>query len=288
MDEAITRSRPTDRRPWLRIVAAISLAFTAGMLAMAFGVRLLPTVIWPGAAARTDRAAAVAPAPPAPPAMVVVRAAGPAPVDPAALLRQQAALAAELGTLEARTAALRGDADAAGGRATHAEALLIAFAARRTLDRGLALGYLEEQLRRRFSGQPQAVATIIDAARDPVTLADLKLSLDAVAPVMATGAASGWWASFRHELAGLIVIHRGGSPSPLPGDRLARARLLLDVGRVDAALTEVAHLPGGGDTSAWSGAARRYVGARQALDLIEEAAITGDASPAAQATASPR
>src|SRR3546814_16914803 len=74
-------------------------------------------------------------------------------------------------------------AASASGNATRAEGLLIAFAARRALDRGLSLGYLEAQLRLRFGDdQPTAVKTIIDTARAPITLDQLRRELHALAP----------------------------------------------------------------------------------------------------------
>src|SRR3546814_6168759 len=61
--------------------------------------------------------------------------------------------------------------------------LLVAFAVRRALDRGLSLGYLEAQLRLRFGDdQPNAVKTIIETSRDPVTLEQLRAELDVIAP----------------------------------------------------------------------------------------------------------
>src|SRR3546814_12091545 len=49
--------------------------------------------------------------------------------------------------------------------------------------RGLSLGYLDAQLRLRFGDdQPNAVKTIIDTSRDPVTLERLRTELDAMAP----------------------------------------------------------------------------------------------------------
>jgi len=64
----------------------------------------------------------------------------------------------------------------------------------------------------------------------------------------------------------------------LPNDRLARAHRALDAGQVEAALAEVAHMPGAASADAWIKAARSYVGARQALDLLETAAVQGQAS----------
>jgi hypothetical protein len=159
---------------------------------------------------------------------------------------------------------------------------LVAFAARRALDRGLGLGYIEEQLRLRFgSVQPRAVATVIQASREPVTLEDLRMGIEAIAPQLVTGAPSdGWAASFKRELSNLIVLRREGTPSPRPADRLERARRMLAGGQVEGALAEVARLPGATNAENWTSAARRYIDARKALDVIETAAILGQGSTA--------
>ncbi|WP_229839385.1 hypothetical protein [Sphingomonas glacialis] len=193
----------------------------------------------------------------------------------AALTTREAALAAELDALEARAGAIDRDSQRASTYATRSQALMIAFAARRAIDRGLNLGFLEGQLRSRFAAlQPAAVATIIQAARAPVTLEDLRAGLDGVTPELLTGAASnGWWQSLRDELGHLIVLRRAGSPSPLPVDRVATARRLLEAGKVEAALAEVSRTPGVASAGRWTSAARRYVDVRRALDTIESAAI---------------
>lgn len=58
--------------------------------------------------------------------------------------------AAKVAMLEQRLAELNQQAIAASGNATHAESLLLAFAARRALERGQPLGWIEAQLRARF------------------------------------------------------------------------------------------------------------------------------------------
>lgn len=198
-------------------------------------------------------------------------------LDSDTLGARQTALAAQLATLEARTAAIDMSARAAAGNANRAESLMVAFAARRAIDRGLGLGYLEGQLRARFgNGQPAAVAAILRAAHTPVTIEDLRLGLDTIAPDLATGASrDGWWASLRREVSGLIVLRREGTPSPRPADRLDRIRRLLDARQVEAALAEVARLPGAAQAERWTTAAGRYVQAHRALDTIEAVAING-------------
>lgn len=202
-------------------------------------------------------------------------------IDPAALAAREAALAGQVAALEARAAALAASANAAGGQAARAEAMLTVVTVRRLLDKGAGLGALDQQLNARFgAAQPRAVALVRDAARQPVTLEELRQGLDALGPVLTTGADRGWLESLRQGLRTLVVLRRAGTPSPLPADRLARAGRLLDQGQVDAARVEVSRLPGAGQGGAWLDAARRYIVARQALDMLENAALSGQARPA--------
>jgi hypothetical protein len=208
-------------------------------------------------------------------------------IDLAALSSREAELADKIGDLEARSGTIDRDARRASGYATRSEGLMVAFAARRALDRGLNLGFLEDQLRERFgSVQPAAIATIVQAAREPVTLEDLRIGLDGVAPELMTGMAStGWWQSLKRELSNLVVVRKAGTPSPLPVDRVARARRLLDAGQVEAALAEVSRTPGAPRAERWTSAARRYIAARRALDTIETAALFAPSVNAAPAIA---
>jgi hypothetical protein len=198
-------------------------------------------------------------------------------VDPGAA----AALGQRVGEIEARIDRVAERANAAGDNAARAEGLLIAFAARRALDRGLSLGYIEAQLRERFgASQPQAVATIIGASRDPITLEELQLGLDDLAPALTTGTADeGWWPALRSELAGLAVVRKAGTPSPVPAERLRHARRMLEGGQVEKALVEVARLPGRTKAQNWMAAARRYIQTRRALDVVETAAILTPRAP---------
>lgn len=177
--------------------------------------------------------------------------------------------------LEERLNRIAVEAQAASGNAARAEGLLVAFAARRALDTGAPLGYIEGQLRVRFGqAQPRAVATIINAAREPITLADLRGGLMNVADRVVTPSAdASWWEAFEHEARELITIHRASTPSPRPQAALDRAIHYLDGGRVGAALAEVSKMPGRAAADRWMQYARRYLEARRALELIETAAI---------------
>lgn len=191
--------------------------------------------------------------------------------------------------LEQRLEATDEQADAASSDAGRAEGLLIAFAARRAIDRGLPLGYLEGALRQHFGRtQPQSVAAIAAAARQPVTLEGLAESLKTAAPaLMGGGPDEGWFDSLSRSLSNLFVIRDAGTTSAAPAERLARAERYIQSGRVDAALAEVTRMPGAGQANGWTDAARRYVSAHQALDRIEEMAIRSTGAPAAEPAALP-
>ena len=272
------------------IMVLVVLAFAAGLVLAGYALRQLPWFASPGAQPAPVSPTAARPAGGAGgeylPANPLDANGNPAAgVDVATLATREAALAGQLTALETRTATIQTEAVGAASQATRAEGLLVAFAARRALDRGLGLGYLEEQLRARFgTAQPAAVATIIEASRQPLTLEALRQGLDAVAPNIATVSDDSWWRALQREIGTLVVLRKAGPPSPHPADRHARAKRLLDGGQVEAARAEVARLPGAGDAGNWTAAADRYIAARDALDLVENAAILGQGT---QPTAPP-
>jgi hypothetical protein len=142
-------------------------------------------------------------------------ASAPLPASPQSVSQLEARLAAVSSRLDGITR----EADEAGGNAGRAEALLIAFAARRALDRGAPLGYLEGELRLRFAdAQPRAVATIINAAAAPVTIPDLQSRLEELAPALVGGEnKTDLWTAAKRELSSLIIVRKAGAPS-LPQD----------------------------------------------------------------------
>lgn len=166
-------------------------------------------------------------------------------------------------------------AQTASSYANRAEAMMIAFAARRALDAGAPLGYVEGQLRLLFGdAQPKAVATIVNAAAEPVTITDLRAGLDRIRVAEAQGEPDeSWWDSLTREMRGLAVIRPAGAPTPEPEQRIARARLYVESGRIEPAITEVAALRQQAETVRWLEQARRYNEAHRALDIIEAAAI---------------
>ncbi len=201
----------------------------------------------------------------------------PAPVPAAAEPTESlaAADAARIAAIETRLAAIESQAQAAAGSAGRADAMLVAFAARRAIDRGVALGYLEPLLVQRFSPQHQAaVATIVTASRNPVRLDNLIADYRALGPELRGGAPEeGWWDAFRRELGSIVSFHHADSPSPQPQARHDRALARLEAGEVDAALAETMRLPGAASAGPWIVRARRYIAAHRALDEIESAAL---------------
>ncbi|MFA9200247.1 MAG: hypothetical protein ACEQR8_03530 [Cypionkella sp.] len=179
-----------------------------------------------------------------------------------------------LAAAEQRLARLDLQAQAAAGNAARAEGLLIAFAARRAIDRGVPLGYLADSLRLRFGdAQPNAVATLIEFARRPMTQDMLLARLDVLGTRLASDAEGMAVGRLGSEISSLFVIRRETTPSPQPARRLERARLFLESGRVDKAIDEVERLPGAAAAAGWLADARRYQRAREALDRIETAAV---------------
>ncbi|WP_240913793.1 hypothetical protein [Sphingomonas sp. HDW15A] len=176
-----------------------------------------------------------------------------------------------IATLEGRIAAVEDRTRQTAGSVGRADALLVAFAARRAIERGVSLGYLETLLTQRFgSTSPRAVATIITASRQPVTLDQLLHEYRALEPALRRGPPDeSLWSAFQREMGSLVAVHRASSPSPMVQARYDRALANLERGEVDRALAETMRLPGGQRAQAWAAKARRYIAAQRALDEIE-------------------
>ena len=188
---------------------------------------------------------------------------------------QAAAVEARVAGLEARLARAETAARRAEGSAGRTDALVVAFATRRAIDRGVALGYLETLLVDRFGARhPRAVATIITASRSPVRLDELTAEYEDLGPELRSGGPQdSWWSSFQRELGSLVDIRRADAPSAKPDARYRRALARLEAGDVDTALAETMRLPGAAGADAWVTRARRYVAVHRALDEIESSAL---------------
>ena len=270
------------RRPLVSVLLLALVAFLLGIAAMAWALT------------RWDAAATYLGIRPAPlPQPIITRPAGPPAPAPAVPAQAGAGATQRLvidpettrrvAQLEQRVAEIDNQSRTAAGNANRAEGLLIALAARRALDRGVGLGYIEGLLQQRFGNtQRQAVATVITASRQPVTLDRLQAGLQEVGPEL-TGAGpdQNWWTALKTELSGIVTVRRAGTTSTMPAERLRRATRSLEAGQVDVALLEVLRMPGRENASAWITEARRYVAARRALDAIETAALLEPHAPQA-------
>lgn len=187
---------------------------------------------------------------------------------------QQDVMDVRLAVLEQRMARLDLQIEAAAGNAGRAEALLITFAARRAIDRGMPLGYLEDQLRLRFGeAKPNAVETVIAAGQNPLTRDMLRQRLAAIGTDFDGSEKDGFITRMRREMSELFVIRRAGAPSPAPRKRMERARWFVESGRVEPAVAEVSNLPGAAGLDEWIADAEQYIRTQQALDLLETSAI---------------
>jgi hypothetical protein len=180
-----------------------------------------------------------------------------------------------LAMVESRLRNVEGTSQQAAGSVGRADALLIAFAARRAIDRGVSLGYLEPLLSQKFgTTHPRAVATVVTASRRPVTLDQLTSQYRALEPALTGGAPDeGILAGIQRELGSLVSVHRASSPAPAPEARYAQALTALEQGSVNRALTETMRLPAAASAREWTNSARRYVATQRALDEIEGAAL---------------
>ncbi len=187
------------------------------------------------------------------------------------------AIAEQIGQLQARLQRVENQSEQAKGSAGRADALLIAFAARRAVERGVSLGYLEPLLVDRFgSNHPQAVATIVTSSRSPVRLTELIAAYqDMEEQLIGPPPDEGLLTGIQRGLSSLITVHRSDRPSSQPQARYERALSHLMAGEVDAALAETMRLPGAPRARDWIDSARRYVAVHRALDEVESAALVG-------------
>jgi hypothetical protein len=212
----------------------------------------------------------------APPAHPVLPPPKPQPTNPAPPPQQAPPpTEARIAALENRLSRVENATERAEGSAGRADALVVAFAARRAIDRGVALGYLENLLVERFGAQHQAaVATVITASHQPVRLNDLISEYETLGPDLRHGGPQdSWWSNLKRELGSMVEIHRADRPAVNAEARYQRALQRLSAGDVDQALVETMRLPGAARAADWTGKARRYVVAHRALDEIESAAL---------------
>ena len=135
--------------------------------------------------------------------------------------------------------------------------------------------YLADQIDLRFANaQPRAVRTIIDFARDPVTVDQLAARLEALAPQLTgTSPDTSYLDRVMDDLSNLFTIRREPSEVIGPQAGIERARVMLRAGRMEEAVAQVERLPGAGAAEKWVADTRRYAEVQRALDLLETAAM---------------
>lgn len=159
--------------------------------------------------------------------------------------------------------------------AIRTESMLVAFAARRAVDRGAPLGYLKNELRLKFGKtNPNDVAAIITAGELPVRLSVLQNQLETATEILMTPDSDATaWEKFKKEISELFVIREAGSQQLQPNRQLARIKTALADRDVQTAIAEMKQMPGASKAQKWIDLANRYVQVQNALDSIEKTAI---------------
>jgi hypothetical protein len=155
---------------------------------------------------------------------------------------------------------------------SQAEALLLVLNARRAIEAGKPLGDLATRLQVTFGqAQPQALATINSAAREPISNARLLKDFDAIAPGLSqpTGTA---WDRARYEIATLFVLRRADAKPTALAARVEKAREAIIAGDIAAAARMAKALPSKEAAYDWLAEANRAILVRQALDSLDRAA----------------
>jgi hypothetical protein len=162
---------------------------------------------------------------------------------------------------------------------SRANMMVLLFATRHALERGLPLGAMEAELQAAFgTTQPYLLSAVTSAAEQPVKLEDLRSGLIAIAPAL-RGEEDGWWPRLSNAVAGLATVRRSDEQPSNPGTLVPQAISAIDAGHVAAALGIVMRLPLRTKATEWIAKAKRYAAADRALDSLERATLV--AAPAA-------
>ena len=249
-----------------------------GLIAGLFGMFVLGVLAMGFLVSRTDlgRDMVSAETPPAPKPQALVQTPQAAPVpQPATAVPGD--LAYRLATLEGRVASL--EARPMGGAsvsAPKAEALFLVLASARKFERGQPLGTLERELTARFGlSQAGAVAALSGWTKQPVSAGQVRRDFDMLVPASATEQGS-WWDRLTNGIGSLITVRDQSTPSTAPAHLITQARALLDADDVAGALALARQLPASDGVKGWIAEADRFLKARQALDKLEEQALSGE------------
>lgn len=155
------------------------------------------------------------------------------------------------------------------------EAMLVAFAARRAMDKGAPLDYVENPLLSLFGrSNPKEVAIIVEASEKPVRLSVLQNQLETATEILLSqDNDASQWEKFKQEMRTLFVIRKAGTQPAQPERRLARIKIALAERDVQTAVAEMKEMPGAAKAQKWIDLANRYILIQNALDSIEKTAI---------------
>ena len=180
-----------------KLAIALALIFVGAAAAVWALAQYQPAARFLGVAPVTQPATPLQPQPPTQQLAQPGAAAGPAIAD-------------QVAQLQARIQRVEDASARAQGSAGRADALLVAFAARRAIERGVSLGYLEPLLVSRFgASHPQAVAVIVTASRSPVRLPELTAQYqDLESELLGPPPNENLWSGVQRGFSSLISVRR--------------------------------------------------------------------------------
>jgi hypothetical protein len=158
--------------------------------------------------------------------------------------------------------------------ASQAEAMLLVANARRAIEAGKPLGDLGSRLQVSFGqGQPQALATIANGLKQPISNAALLAGFDAVAPQLLLPAGTAW-DRMQYEARTLFVLRSGNAKPSASQTRLNKVRQAIIAGDTAGAAKMVRAMPNAAAAADWLADANRAIAVYQALDTLNQSAAS--------------
>lgn len=162
----------------------------------------------------------------------------------------------------------------------HTGAMLLAMAARRSIENGKPIAPLLPQLQVTFgTTQPQALAVLAKTGEQPLSNAALLSEIEILAPALSRPAGTGW-ERIKYEMATMFVLRDSDRATPPSIARTARIRQNLIAGETETAVRLVRAMPGAANAADWIAKAEQAIAVQQALDILDHAAIKSITAPA--------
>jgi hypothetical protein len=170
--------------------------------------------------------------------------------------------------------------------ASQAEAQLLVAKARQAIHAGEPLGTMGSRLQITFGqNQPQALATIANGVKQPISNAALLADFDAFSSELSAPVNTAW-DRMRYELATLFVLRSPNAKPTVSATRIDRIRKLIIAGDTAEAARLVRTMPGAVAATDWLAKAERAVAVHKALDILDESALA-TAAPIMAPTSTP-